>query len=121
MGLFLFRDTVVRSSKLPIQSHLQMVLLNQITLERRGDVIDRGAVKACVEMLLEMRENNMVDPIYIADFETLFVETSREFYKVESEDLVRKFDPPEYMRKVKIRPLWIYDIYGFHWFSMRRF
>jgi len=101
MGLYLFRDTVIRSPKLPIQSHLQMVLLDQITLERRGDVIDRGAVKACIEMLLEMRENNGVDPIYIADFENLFVETSREFYKVESEDLVRKFDPPEYMRKVR--------------------
>ncbi|KAG0053070.1 Cullin-3 [Gryganskiella cystojenkinii] len=103
MGLYLFRDTVIRSSKLPIQSHLQMVLLSQITLERRGDVIDRGAVKACIEMLLEMRENNGVDPIYIADFESLFVDTSREFYKVESEDLVRKFDPPEYMRKVENR------------------
>ena len=80
-----------------------MVLLNQITLERRGDVIDRGVVKACIEMLLELRENNGVDPIYVADFETLFIETSREFYRVESEDFVRKFDPPEYMRKVKIR------------------
>ncbi|GJJ75721.1 cullin 3 [Entomortierella parvispora] len=103
MGLYLFRDTVIRSPKLPIQSHLQMVLLDQITMERRGDVIDRGAVKACIEMLLEMRENNGIDPIYIADFENLFVETSREFYKVESEDLVRKFDPPEYMRKVENR------------------
>ncbi|KAF9550674.1 Cullin-3 [Mortierella hygrophila] len=103
MGLFLFRDTVIRSPKYPIQSHLQMVLLNQITLERKGDVIDRGAVKSCTEMLLEMNENNGNDPIYIADFENLFIETSREFYRVESDDLVRRFDPPEYMRKVENR------------------
>lgn len=104
MGLFLFRDTVIRSPKYPIQSHLQTVLLNQITLERKGDVIDRGAVKSCTEMLLEMKENNGNDPIYIADFENLFIETSREFYRVESDDLVRRFDPPEYMRKVGSRP-----------------
>ncbi|KAK3845934.1 MAG: Cullin [Linnemannia gamsii] len=103
MGLFLFRDTVIRSPKYPIQSHLQMVLLNQITLERKGDVIDRGAVKSCTEMLLEMKENNGNDAIYIADFENLFIETSREFYRVESDDLVRRFDPPEYMRKVENR------------------
>jgi cullin 3 len=78
-----------------------MVLLSQITLERKGDVIDRGAVKSCTEMLLEMKENNGNDPIYIADFENLFIETSREFYRVESDDLVRRFDPPEYMRKVR--------------------
>ncbi|KAF9920567.1 Cullin-3 [Linnemannia zychae] len=103
MGLSLFRDTVIRSSKYPIQSVLQMVLLNQITLERKGDVIDRSAVKACTEMLLEMKENNGNDSIYIADFENLFIETSREFYRIESDDLVQRFDPPEYLRKVENR------------------
>ena len=100
MGLYLFRDTVIRSPIHPIQYHLQMVLLNQITMERRGDVIDRGAIKSCTEMLLEMKENDGIDSIYTNDFEILFVETSREFYRVESDDLVRRFDPPEYMRKV---------------------
>ncbi|KAK3829359.1 MAG: Cullin [Benniella sp.] len=103
MGLYLFRDTVIRSSVHPIQHHLQMVLLDQITMERRGDVIDRGAIKSCTEMLLEMKENDGIDSIYSKDFEILFVETSREFYRVESDDLVRRFDPPEYMRKVENR------------------
>lgn len=100
MGLYLFRDTVIRSPNYPIQSHLQMVLLNQITMERKGDVIDRGAIKSCTEMLLEIKENNGVESIYVSDFENLFLETSREFYRVESDELVRYFDPPEYMRKV---------------------
>ena len=101
MGLYLFRDTVIRSPNYPIQSHLQMVLLNQITMERKGDVIDRGAIKSCTEMLLEIKENNGVESIYVSDFENLFLETSREFYRVESDELVRYFDPPEYMRKVQ--------------------
>lgn len=100
MGLYLFRDTVIRSPKYPIRSHLQKILLNQITMERKGDVIDRGAVKSCTEMLLELKENQGFDSVYITDFETQFVEMSREFYKVESDELVRRFDPPEYMRKV---------------------
>ncbi|KAF9581254.1 Cullin-3 [Lunasporangiospora selenospora] len=103
LGLDLFRDTVIRSPKYPIQAHLQMVLLNQITMERKGDVIDRSAVKSCTEMLLEIRDMERKEPIYVADFEELFLETSREFYRVESEDLVRKFDPPEYMQKVENR------------------
>ncbi|KAG0216268.1 Cullin-3 [Mortierella sp. GBA30] len=103
MGLYLFRDTVIRSPKYPIQTHLQMVLLNQITMERKGDVIDRGAVKSCTEMLLEIKENNGIESIYVADFENLFIDTSREFYRVESDDLVRRFDPPEYLRKVENR------------------
>ncbi|KAF9113623.1 Cullin-3 [Mortierella sp. AM989] len=103
MGLYLFRDTVIRSPKYPIRSHLQKILLNQITMERKGDVIDRGAVKSCTEMLLELKENQGFDSVYITDFETQFVEMSREFYKVESDELVRRFDPPEYMRKVENR------------------
>lgn len=101
MGLYIFRDSIIRSSTYPIQTHLQLVLLNQITQERKGDVIDRGAVKASTDMLLEMKENNGTDAVYVADFEILFVETSREFYRLESEDLVRRFDPPDYMKKVK--------------------
>ncbi|KAG0099021.1 Cullin-3 [Podila epicladia] len=103
MGLYIFRDSIIRSSTHPIQAHLQLVLLNQITQERKGDVIDRGAVKASTDMLLEMKENNGTDAVYIADFEVLFVETSREFYRLESEDLVRRFDPPDYMKKVENR------------------
>lgn len=58
-------------------------------------------MKASTDMLLEMKENNGTDAVYIADFELLFVETSREFYRLESEDLVRRFDPPDYMKKVE--------------------
>ncbi|KAG0037030.1 Cullin-3 [Podila clonocystis] len=103
MGLYIFRDSIIRSSTHPIQAHLQLVLLNQITQERKGDVIDRGAVKASTDMLLEMKENNGTEAVYITDFEVLFVETSREFYRLESEDLVRRFDPPDYMKKVENR------------------
>ncbi|KAF9439024.1 Cullin-3 [Entomortierella beljakovae] len=103
MGLYLFRDTVIRSPTHPIQAHLQKILLSQITMERKGDVIDRGAVKSCIEMLLELKEKGGVDSVYKNDFENQFVETSREFYKMESDDLIRKFDPPEYMRKVENR------------------
>ncbi|KAF9178540.1 Cullin-3 [Haplosporangium sp. Z 767] len=103
MGLFLFRDTVVRSPSHQIESHLRAVMLAQIALERKGEVIDRGAVKACSDMLLDLKENNSIDSVYISVFEGAFLESSREFYRVESEDLVRRFDPPEYMRKVEHR------------------
>ncbi|KAG0259249.1 Cullin-3 [Mortierella polycephala] len=103
MGLALFRDTVVRSPSNQIENHLRTVMLAQIALERKGEVIDRGAVKSCSDMLLDLKEENSVDSVYISVFEGAFLESGREFYRVESEDLVRRFDPPEYMRKVENR------------------
>ncbi|CAG8540312.1 13355_t:CDS:10 [Funneliformis caledonium] len=103
LGLELFRDTIVRSQKHPIQNHLLDVLLQQIKLERENEIIDRSSVKASMDMLLELTDASTKDTVYATDFEGRFLETSSEYYRVEGQMLVGECDSPEYMKKVEKR------------------
>ncbi|GBB95576.1 hypothetical protein RclHR1_02570010 [Rhizophagus clarus] len=103
LGLDLFRDTIVRSQKYPIQLHLLEVLLQQIKLERENEIIDRTNVKASIDMLLELTDANTKDTVYATDFENKFLDTSSEYYRVEGQMLVGEYDAPEYMKKVEKR------------------
>ncbi|RUS34385.1 Cullin [Jimgerdemannia flammicorona] len=100
LGLDLFRDTVARSPRFPIQQHLRQVMLEQIQHEREGEVIDRSAVKSATDMLLDLTDESLKDSVYVADFEEHYLKTSAAFYKFESQMLVAKCDTPEYMKKV---------------------
>ncbi|KAI8086346.1 Cullin [Halteromyces radiatus] len=104
MGLDLFRDRIIRSEKYPIQNHLITAMLNQIQLERHGDVIDRSAIKLSVTMLSELTDPATKETVYVTDFETKYLETSTAFYQVESQTLTNtNYDAPEFMRKVEKR------------------
>ncbi|RHZ72680.1 hypothetical protein Glove_241g8 [Diversispora epigaea] len=103
LGLELFRDTIVRSQKYPIQIHLLDVLLQQILLERENEIIDRSSVKASMDMLLELVDASTRETVYSIDFEGRFLETSAEYYRVEGQMLVGECDAPEYMKKVEKR------------------
>lgn len=102
MGLELYRDKVIRSPKHPIQAQLTSVLLDQIKMERKGEQIDRSAIKAAVDMLVELYDNEKKENVYVVDFEPQYLETSSAFYLVESQALLAECDAPEYMRKVII-------------------
>ena len=77
LGLILFRDKVVRYGG--IGNHLRTTLLDMIMKERRGEVIDRLAVKnACqMLMLLGIETRN----VYEEDFETHFLRQVYSFNK----------------------------------------
>ena len=50
LGLILFRDKVVRYGM--VSNHLRQTLLDMIMRERRGEVIDRLAVRNACQMLM---------------------------------------------------------------------
>ncbi|CAG8720181.1 1941_t:CDS:2, partial [Dentiscutata heterogama] len=83
LGLELFRDIIVKSTKYPIQTHLLNTFLYQIFLEREKEIIDRSIMKAITEMLLELTDENTKDSVYNIDFERLFLEKSSEYYRIE--------------------------------------
>merc|ERR1711915_433123 len=60
LGLKIFRDQVVRCPK--INTHLRQPLLDMVSRERRGEVVDRGALReACgMLMLLSINDNRRV-------------------------------------------------------------
>ncbi|KAG0182293.1 Cullin-3 [Apophysomyces sp. BC1021] len=103
MGRNLFRDKVIRSEKYSIQSQLISAMLNQIQLERQGDLVDRSAIKSAVAMLVELTDPSCGESVYVVDFESSFLEKSKVFYQLESQKLTTAYDASEFMRKVERR------------------
>ena len=82
MGLILFRDHVVRYGC--INEHLKTTLLSLVMRERKGEVIDRLAVRNACQMLISLGIEEGVEgrSVYEADFERPFLQQSAEFYRV---------------------------------------
>jgi cullin 3 len=109
LGLELFRDTVLRSSKYPVHTHLYTTLLTQIQVEREGSVINRSALKSNIDMLTSLthpRPHTAISArttVYNYDFEPAFLATSEEFYRAEAERLLDNNDAAQYLRHVERR------------------
>lgn len=99
LGLMLFRDKVVRYGG--IGNHLRTTLLDMIMKERKGERIDRLAVKnACqMLMLLGIETRN----VYEEDFETHFLRQSADFYRSESQKFLMENSASIYIRQVEQR------------------
>ncbi|KAG9206566.1 Cullin-3 [Epicoccum nigrum] len=110
-AMVLFRDEILRS---PVSDHdarlllglLNHVILDQIQMERDGDVIDKHLIKSCVWMLEGLYEDDTEaeeQRLYNASFEREYLDSSRGFYKNESELLLRESDAGAYCRYARRR------------------
>lgn len=91
------RDNVVRYGG--IGDHLRQTLLTMIQNERRGEVIDRLAVKNACQMLMVLGIDNR--GVYEEDFEIHFLNQSAEFYQLESQKFLEENSASVYIHKVK--------------------
>ena len=82
LGLTLFRDHVIRYGN--IRDRLKDTLLDMVMRERRGEVIDRLAVRNACQMLISLgiSENQEGRHVYEEDFERPFLQQSADFYRV---------------------------------------
>jgi cullin 3 len=84
----LFRDHILRSclnsnTDSLVIDILISVMLDQIDMEREGDVIDRNLIRSCSRMLCglyETSDENENDKLYLTVFEPRFLENSETFY-----------------------------------------
>ena len=90
------RDNVVRYGG--IGDHLRQTLLNMIQNERRGEVIDRLAVKNACQMLMVLGIETRA--VYEEDFEVHFLSQSAEFYQIESQKFMEENSASVYIHKV---------------------
>ncbi len=97
-GFLLFVKHIIRP---PIQGHLVSAILIQIQTERDGYVINRSAVKGCVDVLRELKEIPDGPTIYRRDLEPAILRESETFYKTEGERLLEICDAPEYLQRVR--------------------
>lgn len=98
-GLELFLKSIIRP---PIQDHIVSAVLTLIQIERDGYVISRSAVKACVDVLLQLVVDHDGKTVYKRDLEPAILSASEAFYKAEAQHLVSTCDAPEYLRRVSL-------------------
>lgn len=110
LGLRQFERRIIHSPLFPIGETLISVLLAQIQLERRGEVIHRSAVRDAISILSTLRsppEPGKRTPdrpsVYAKDFEGRFLKTSEEFYKLEAEQCLLTDDASAYLKRVSSR------------------
>ncbi|XP_075877374.1 cullin-3-like isoform X2 [Nelusetta ayraudi] len=99
LGLIIFRDLVVRFEC--IQIHLRHTLLDMIACERRGDVIERSAIRNACQMLMILGLNDRA--VYEEDFEDPFLDMSAEFFQIESQMFLAENSACVYINKVEAR------------------
>ncbi|KAH0565479.1 hypothetical protein GP486_001120 [Trichoglossum hirsutum] len=108
-----FRDHVLRSHVAPdgpepttIENILISVILEQIQMEREGDIIDKTLIRSCIYMFEGLYETEYEDEnekIYLTSFELEFLNASRQFYQSEGESLLRNSDAGTYLRHTESR------------------
>jgi cullin 3 len=110
-AMVLFRDEILNSQisatdARQILGLLNHVILDQISMERDGDVIDKHLVKSCVWVLEGLHEDETgseEQPLYSASFEKVYLDSSRIFYQNESELLLRDSDAGAYCKHARRR------------------
>jgi cullin 3 len=110
MGLF--RDHILRSQlaatgpDLITFDILNSVILDMISMERDGDVINKAIIRSCIYMLeglYESDEENESEKLYLTTFEPAFLNASREFYQKECTALLRDSDASTWLRQTRKR------------------
>lgn len=99
LGLIIFRDQVVRYGC--IRDHLRETLLDMVMKERRGEKVDRIAIKNACQMLMILGINRR--SVYEEDFERPFLQQSAEFYMGESQKFLAENSASVYIKKVETR------------------
>jgi cullin 3 len=108
--LQLFRDCVLYSHTSSQEEGMQNILsvlvsimLSQIQMERDGDVIDKGNIKACTQMLcnlyLDSTETDE-NQLYVVHFEPAFLQQTQRFFSQEAERLLGSLDCESYCAEV---------------------
>lgn len=82
MGLF--RDHILRHPEYNIGNALNSVIIDQIRMERDGDIINRATIRACVYMLeglYETEEEHENQKVYLTSFESMLAFPKLSFLK----------------------------------------
>ncbi|XP_065889217.1 cullin-3-like isoform X2 [Dysidea avara] len=101
MGLVLFREEVIHCEV--IRDYLMASLLDMISKERHGEVVNRVAIRNICHMLIVLGIGSR--EVYEEDFELRFLHESSEFYKAESQKFLADNSASVYIRKVEARIL----------------
>ncbi|CAK7229747.1 hypothetical protein SBRCBS47491_007352 [Sporothrix bragantina] len=89
-----------------IYTTLSSVLLDQINMDRDGEIVDRPLLRSCVAMLealYETDEEQEDDKLYLTYFEPEFLEATQLYYRRECERLLNDGDTRVWLRQTRRR------------------
>ena len=103
MALTLFREIVVYNAN--VRERLKSIILENVDLERSGQLIDRDLMRSTTYMLVELGGSGNVgtDTPYESEFEREFLDMTTRFYAVESQDFIGQYTCPDYVKKADAR------------------
>lgn len=99
LGLRIFRDVVAWHPQ--VRDRLKEILLESIHNERLGQMIDQALMKEVLGMHVELGIDGT--SVYETEFESAFLDATRNFYRQESVEYIAQNTCPDYMRKVETR------------------
>lgn len=100
LGLLAFRTRVVE--KPTIKDHLTAKLLEMVAKERANEVIKRSEMKDILAMLYELTpEAASARQVYEAVYEKPYLETSANYYKVQSAEYLANSTAASYLKKAE--------------------
>ncbi|KAL8727762.1 MAG: hypothetical protein Q9166_005817 [cf. Caloplaca sp. 2 TL-2023] len=102
-----FRDHVLRAplpdhGSMTIAALLYKVILDQIQMDREGDIINTALLRACVYMLeglYEAEDEQEQNKLYITSFEPEFLAASAEYYHAEGSSMVARGDASHFCKQ----------------------
>ncbi|KNC48379.1 uncharacterized protein AMSG_11828 [Thecamonas trahens ATCC 50062] len=99
LGLQLFCTTVIQHPR--VEARLSAALLDIITAEREGQIVDRELVKRMTEMYVALGEDSL--SVYKQYFETPFLLQSREYYQNEALAYIADNSAAAHLRRAAAR------------------
>ena len=99
LALQMFREVIIYHAS--VRSRLRSILLEQIHQERHGRVVDRGLLRSVLQMLDELGIDGVC--VYEQEFETVFIEETKQFYAMESLEFLSQNTCPDYICKAEAR------------------
>lgn len=106
-----FRDFVYRASlssqkDVTVAAVLFSVILDQIRMQRQGDDINKATIRSCIYMLeglYDTEEQDESTKLYLTEFEPVFLNATREYYRAEGVAMLQAVDAGTFCRHAKRR------------------
>ncbi|KAI0200268.1 Cullin [Astrocystis sublimbata] len=108
----LFRDHILRANLGAVGADnnvfdiLNATIIDQVNMEREGDVIDKAILRSCISMLeglFETDKESESERLYLTSFEPYFIQTSHDFYRAECDRLLCEADAGVWLRQTQRR------------------
>lgn len=99
MAVLTFRSIIHNE----VRDRLIFIVLRNIEMERNGHLIDRDLMKNILTMLVELSIDGV--NVYEEDFECYFIEKTRSFYRLESEQYIMHNSSSDFINQAEKRLL----------------